>query len=247
MTGMLASVTSSAEAEIVLNEMVEVIDLKNPLKGALGALNKDIVIDVVNLVNKRATTSATIGDVNQCDPELLEKIQQMAATGVDIVKVGLFSSTPNQYFINTIYKACEQGISVVIVLFAEDYSGIESISELLNLNIKGIMLDTKNKNGRRLRDILSDETLKEFIRAARNNQLLTGIAGSLKYDDIGVLLSLESDYLGFRGALCSEGDRVNQLDKLKLKKIRNAIPRSEIINYDLIKDDKEELKNGTVA
>lgn len=247
MTGMLASVTTDSEASIVLAEAVDIIDLKNPLEGALGALNTCIVSKVVNTVNKRVITSATIGDVDPNDPELLRKIEMMAATGVDIVKVGLFTSMPTEHFIYTLRQACAQKIELVIVLLAEHYLGIKSVNTLLQTGIKGVMLDTKNKNGIRLTDILSVNSLKEFVELVRMNGLLTGLAGSLRLEDIDSLLELKPDYLGFRGALCVKGNRISQLDQYETKKIRNAIPQIQQVNYDRVNKENEVLRNGTMA
>ena len=88
MTGMLASVTSIEEAEMVLNAGVDIIDIKNPLKGALGALDIKGVKNIVQKVNGAIPTSATVGDINPDDPNLLDAIFTMASTGVDFVKVG---------------------------------------------------------------------------------------------------------------------------------------------------------------
>jgi len=60
---MLASVTSPEEAAIVLRAGVEIVDLKNPAAGALGALPYQLVEDVVQLVDGQAVVSATIGDL----------------------------------------------------------------------------------------------------------------------------------------------------------------------------------------
>lgn len=247
MTGMLASVTSIAEAEIVLNEGVDIIDLKNPHQGALGALDTDVVEEIVNTINGIVLTSATIGDIEPDNPELLENIYKISATGVDIVKIGLFDSQPTNQFIEAITKAVGQRINLVIVLFAEDYTGTKSLNPLLQTGINGIMLDTKDKTSKSLQTILSKHVLKEFVNTVKYHELLTGLAGSLRYEDINSLLKLEPDYLGFRGALCSENNRINQIDKFKIRKIRNAIPQANNINYDHSKSEEEVLKNGTVA
>ena len=247
MTGMLASVTSVAEASTVLNNAVDIIDLKQPSQGALGALTTDIVAAVVNVINDVVPTSATIGDVDPNDPGLLETICQMSETGVDIVKVGLFETRPTDYFIDAISKTVEKNINLVIVLFAENYIGNDSYKPLLQTGIKGIMLDTKDKSSKNLREILCNNELEDFIKTTRSAGLLTGLAGSLRFSDIENLLKLKPDYLGFRGALCSDNNRVNRIDSFKIKKIRNAIPQDSNINYDLRKSEQEVLKNGTVA
>ena len=248
MTGMLASVTNITEARIVLDESVDIIDIKNPHEGALGALELSGVKDIVRYVNNAIPTSATIGDVSPDDPELSRYIMDMANTGVDYVKVGLFDTRPSDYFIQTVHEAAQE-ISLVIVVFAENYSGKDSIKPLLQSGITGIMLDTKDKTGKNLCSLLNEETLKEFIETAKKYNLLTGLAGSLRFEDIQPLLDLKPDYLGFRGALCSENDRVNTINKVQVKKIRAAVPFSKLFNYDdrsYVKA-KWEVTNGTMA
>ena len=53
--------------------------------------------------------------------------------------------------------------------------------------------------------------------------LLCGLAGSLRLDDIARLAPLQADYLGFRGALCVQQQRTAQLDEVRLRQIRDAL------------------------
>lgn len=231
MTGMLASVNSIAEAKSILDLGVDIIDIKNPHEGALGALEIDAVKDIVKMVNGEILTSATIGDIKSDDPKLSDTILSMAETGVDYVKVGLFDNQPSEYFIKTITEAANRKIKLVIVMFAENYKGNESIEPLLNSGIVGIMLDTKEKKSKNLCALLNSNELKEFVETAKESGLLTGLAGSLRFEDIQSLLTLNSDYLGFRGALCSESDRVKSINKAQVNKIRTQIPFSKFSDF----------------
>ena len=228
MTGMLASVTSIEEAEMVLNAGVDIIDIKNPLKGALGALDIKGVKNIVQKVNGAIPTSATVGDINPDDPNLLDAIFTMASTGVDFVKVGLFDNKPSSCFIKTIINATNHDISLVIVSFAENYSGKDSITPFLGSGIVGIMLDTKEKTGNSLRSILDYYELQQFVELAREFNLLTGLAGSLRFDDIEPLLALKPDYLGFRGALCKQQQRIEAIDEMSVHRVRSKIPNQTI-------------------
>ena len=58
--GMLASVTSVAEAEAALAAGADLIDLKEPARGALGALDLDTVVAIVAAVGGRRPVSATV-------------------------------------------------------------------------------------------------------------------------------------------------------------------------------------------
>lgn len=232
MSGMLASVGSLAEARIALRAGADIIDLKDPGGGALGALDLNTLAVIAETLNGEAPLSATIGDIGPDDPALFEKIRRIAGTGVDIVKVGLFAEAPGPRFIKAINRAIETGIRPVIVLFAEDYAGPAGLGKLLRLNITGLMLDTKNKTGRGLTEIQDIAALGAFVRMAGRRGLLSGLAGSLRYNDIEPLAALLPDYLGFRGALCAAGNRLNPLDRNRVKKIREALTRFDMIDAE---------------
>jgi uncharacterized protein (UPF0264 family) len=92
------------------------------------------------------------------------------------------------------------------------------------------MLDTAHKNGKTLRHWRKEGELRQFVNRARAHGLLTGLAGSLRREDIAPLLAIEPDYLGFRGALCSRSKRNQNLDAEAFARIRSAIPDLECID-----------------
>ncbi|MBE0435773.1 MAG: hypothetical protein IBX56_08225, partial [Methylomicrobium sp.] len=63
MTGMLASVSKLDEALRILNFEVDIIDLKQPSQGALGALDTMTVARIVKAINGQCPISATVGDL----------------------------------------------------------------------------------------------------------------------------------------------------------------------------------------
>ena len=116
MTGMLASVNSLAEARLVLQAGVDIIDLKQPEQGALGALALADVRAIVQEVNGRCPISATVGDLPM-QPELVyNAVKVMADTGVDYVKIGFF---PGGDWQGTIDKLSGQKTKLIAVLFAD--------------------------------------------------------------------------------------------------------------------------------
>tara|TARA_R110002096_G_scaffold3529_1_gene17321 strand:+ start:7014 stop:7757 length:744 start_codon:yes stop_codon:yes gene_type:complete len=247
MTGMLASVTSIKEAQLVHKNGVDIIDLKNPELGALGALDTNVVSNIVDSISDVILTSATIGDIEPNDPLLYERIVSMGNTGVDYVKVGLFADYANEYFIEVLNQAVKKNIKIIVVLFAEDYVSLTSLEDLMTSDISGVMLDTKSKTDKNLLSLLNRQILDGFVRLAKSYGLLTGLAGSLQYEDISALLDIDADYLGFRGALCAENNRVRSIEIKNLVKIRKAIPRQRNIDYGDEEYREEVLSNGTMA
>jgi dihydroneopterin aldolase len=91
---MLGSVTGVEEARIALAGGVDIIDLKDPKAGALGAVDTTHIVETVRFVAGRTSVSAVCGDLPM-EPETIRlKAEEIAATGVDYVKLGFFPS-PN--------------------------------------------------------------------------------------------------------------------------------------------------------
>ena len=219
-TGMLASVTSLDEAHLVHRAGADIIDLKNPAQGALGALPLAQVREIVTAYGTRACLSATIGDL-PAQPECVhDAAKVMAATGVNYVKVGLFPSPGIRDCIQALQPLCINGVRLVMVLFADQQPGFNLLPAIAAVGCAGVMLDTADKRCGGLRACLAQQQLAEFVVQARECSLLVGLAGSLQADDISALLPLGVDYLGFRGALCRRGQRTDQLDPAAVRQIR---------------------------
>src|SRR5690606_26514065 len=92
MTQFLSSVTGMDEARIALAGGADIIDLKNPRDGALGALSPEQVRGTVADIAGRRPVSAVCGNVPMEPDELRAVAEEMAATGVDYLKVGIPSA-----------------------------------------------------------------------------------------------------------------------------------------------------------
>ena len=224
MTGFLASVSSVDEARLACSLGADVIDLKDPNRGALGALDEDQVRLITSLIGERATLSATIGDLPAWSAELETAVIGMHACGVDIVKVGVFDRSLSPFALSALDRLAGRHIRIVLVFFAEFYPVEADFEKLQSTGITGVMLDTCDKAGGNLRDKLDDGTLAQFVRSAATAGLITGLAGSLTGQDIPPLLQLNPDYLGFRGALCKQHQRTMRIDRTKVIEIRKLIP-----------------------
>lgn len=226
MTMMLASVRSLDEALIALEGGADLIDLKEPSRGALGALDHAAVRICVQAIGGRRAVSATIGDLPSMDPRTMtDAVERMASTGVDFIKIGFFSH-PRAFDCANALSQLASHTRMVAVLFADEPYELSLMDELARNGFAGAMLDTADKTGKTLCDMRSGNELAQFSNRCRSSGLLTGLAGSLRQEDIPRLLAIGPDYLGFRGALCRNGDRGRSLDRDTFAKIRAAIPQS---------------------
>lgn len=226
-TGMLASVTTCAEAIIALEGGADIIDLKNPAHGALGALDDYTVRAAVAALAGRVPISATVGDLVEMDADRIGRaVKHMAENGVDYVKVGFFPGPTSAACLDALSAHARGGIRLVAVLFGD--LGYEDfhVPDFAAAGFAGIMLDTAIKGRGSIRGQIADSRLADFVVAAQTSGLLAGLAGSLAITDIAPLIELRPDYLGFRGALCSGGVRTGGLDAAAFERVHSAICNS---------------------
>lgn len=219
MTGMLASINSLEEAQLILNTSVDIIDLKQPERGALGALDTETVAKIVRLVNQQKPVSATVGDLPMQAMIVYNAVKTMVTTGVDYIKIGFFPGGDWQATLDKLSTITQQGYQLIAVLFADSPLDMSVIQLIKKSGFSGVMLDTMDKSQGSLLQIMDLSEIQTFVSAANNSKLLCGLAGSLKEKDIQKLLHLDIDYLGFRGALCDQHDRIAKLDSVAIKLI----------------------------
>ncbi|OYW52415.1 MAG: hypothetical protein B7Y80_18460 [Hyphomicrobium sp. 32-62-53] len=209
----LASVTSVAEARTAMAAGAEIIDGKNPAAGALGALPHDTVRAIVNAVAGKVPVSATIGDLIP-EPEILcPAATAMAATGVDLVKIGFFSGGNAQSSIAALGNLTLGHARLVGLLLADRTPDFNLIPAMAAAGFAGVMLDTATKDGRSLPDVMAHQDIARFVSAARSAGLFVGLAGALRLQHIPVIAALTPDVMGFRGALCAGSVREGSLEE----------------------------------
>lgn len=233
MPQLLISVTSVKEAQIALQCGADIIDLKDPDQGALGALPLELVTEIVTFVNakgesERKVTSATIGDMPM-EPELLLKhALALSKTKVDIIKIGFFRDSSVKF---TDYQPCldvlkivsESGLKLIAVLFAEYEYPTSLVTAIKNAGFYGVMFDTANKNGATFLDYYSVDEMKDIANKVQDQGLLFGLAGSLNLQHVAMVKAILPDYMGFRGGVCINNQRRSKLDPEKIRAIREVI------------------------
>ncbi len=227
MTKWLASVQSLEEARILLPVLPDILDMKQPEKGALGALDIETISQIVDFIAGRCQTSATIGDLPMNADLIRTAMMAVAASRVDYVKIGLF---PNPHL-----KACIADLApsvnalstpVIAVLFVDKEADLALLPLLKESGFHGVMIDTAIKKGQHLRAHWSAIQLSNFVKQAHQQGLLCGLAGALRCRDIAALTQHGADYLGFRSALCEQQQRTSQLKRVLAEQIQQAIKLS---------------------
>jgi (5-formylfuran-3-yl)methyl phosphate synthase len=252
MTLMLTSVLSSAEAMLALERGADIIDCKDPARGALGALPLAEVEGIVKAVDRRRPVSAVV-ELPHDSSHAHSVLGAAAATGVDYIKFAL-PMTPDAREVIGDLAPLATKVRLVAVLFADLDPDFDLLGDLSAAGFHGAMLDTAHKGRGRLLDCMRLDALAQFVRACRAKKLVSGLAGSLEAPDVPRLLVLNPDVLGFRGALCDGRERRSAIDADAVSLIRDLIrhvlapgEREEEIDHVFVRDLVMPVEIGAYA
>lgn len=228
MTQLLISVSSTEEAQIALDNGADLIDLKDPGKGALGALPLMLIQAISRFVSaqtkqSRRLTSATVGDLPMQPALIVEQVAAIANTKIDIIKIGFFEADDYQPCLDALKPFTQSGVKLIAVLFSEYTYPAHLVAAISEAGLYGIMIDTANKNGMTFLDYFSIDEIKNIASDIQKHGLVFGLAGSLKLQNCAVMSQIGPNYVGFRGGVCADNQRQLALDAGKISAIRQAL------------------------
>jgi uncharacterized protein (UPF0264 family) len=220
---LLVSVSSASEAAAALAGGADIIDAKDPLAGALGAVSPAVLRNIHRAVGDTRILSAAIGDASS-DASVEQDTRACLAAGATFVKLG-FTGIGSAHRASILIEAAVRGAAagVIAVAYADSArAGSPAPDAMVDATARagaaGILLDTADKDGPGLRALFTAGELAAWIGAAHAAGLLVAVAGKLTASDLAFVRDAGADIAGVRGAACDGGrtgcvsaDRVRRL------------------------------------
>ncbi|WP_321430319.1 (5-formylfuran-3-yl)methyl phosphate synthase [uncultured Methanolobus sp.] len=230
---LLISPINPEEAIAAYEGGADIVDVKNPKEGSLGANFPWIISAVKESINSGKPISATIGDFNFKPGTASLAALGAAVAGADYIKVGLYDVQTEEQaleMLTNITKAVKNydAEKKVVASGYSDYERINSINPQLlpaigaKAGVDVVMVDTGIKDGRSTFEFMDEEELTKFTTAIRKEGLLSALAGTLKFEDLPALRRIEPDIIGVRGMVCG-GDRTSVIKAELVEKLRNEM------------------------
>ncbi len=231
MTGLLVSVRDAAEARDALAGGADLIDVKEPNAGSLGAAKPEVIADVIRAVAGRRPVSAAFGELREHSAERIQQITAAPAlANLSYVKLGLAgcASIPDwaEHWEQTL-RLFPNSVKAVAVAYA-DWKTADAPPPDVVIEIGGqfgcgaLLIDTFDKQRPGLLAALPIAELARIVRAARAVGMVVVLGGRIAPDDFASLLLLESDYLAVRGAVC-RGGRESRLDQALVRQVKERL------------------------
>ncbi len=224
MVKVLISPMDTKEAIESIEGGADIIDVKNPLEGSLGASFPWVIREIRDVALKYGKqVSATIGDMEYKPGTASLAALGAAQSGADYIKVGLFGVRNEEEAYNMLkpvlrsVKEFDENKKLVAAAYADCYR-INSIPPQLlpevgeTVGVDGVMIDTAIKDGKTIFDHMEMVELEEFIEGSRKGNLFCALAGGIKGIHTTALRELNPDIIGVRTAVCKSG-RSSRIEK----------------------------------
>lgn len=226
-TRLLVSVRSLAEARIAARESVDLIDLKEPSRGSLGAVSAWVAAQVAAELGGRHALSLALGELldapdERLEPDLLRWFR--------FAKIGLAGCADRRDWDLRWWDwaaRLPRDVRPVAVAYA-DWPLVHAPrpEDVLRLAARhgsaGLLLDTAEKQRGSLLQWLPLPQLRQLIEQAQDVGVWVAVAGSLDSATIPRVCALGPQWIAVRGAVCRAG-RQSEISASRLRAVVAAL------------------------
>ena len=234
--GLLVSVRDPLEAEEALAGGAAIIDVKDPLAGALGAASPETAAGVARVVAARDWTCAC-GELDDGSgiragvdrvATLVRRVAGVSPSPPAAVKAGLSRVAGGEWrhALGELVARLPGGVGFVAVAYADHLRAEaplpeEVIDAAREGRCAGVLVDTFDKTGPGLFGLAGAATVATWVARAHAAGLPIALAGRLSLDDIDTAVGTAADLIAVRSAACAarrgtgavDGDRLGAVDR----------------------------------
>ena len=214
--GVLVSVRDAEEAEEALAGGADVIDVKDPVRGSLGAAEPTVVAAVARVMGRRVPWTMAAGELAMGAVaigawlEAIGSAMPPGAAGPAAVKVGLagMARRPWRDELLQVHTLLPAGCMHVAVAYA-DFDRVDApsppdvIAAAGRLGCGMLLIDTADKRGPGLLGLRSPQVIDGWVADARRHGLGVALAGRVAIEEIRLAVTCGPDLVALRSAVCS--------------------------------------------
>ena len=230
---LLVTVVTPEEVEAAVAGGADIVDVKNPTEGSLGAPVPAILRAVRSRVTAPQHVSVALGDAPHLPGTMALAAAGAAACGADYLKIGLLGSArPEQaHDLLVAVRQAAADVNPSAQLVAVAYADASRVGALhpqdlpsiaRQAGIHGVMLDTAVKDGMSTWAALGDTGVAAFFEAAARLDLVAAVAGSMTERDFERARRCGVDIVGVRGSAC-DGGRDGVVSRARVRALRAAL------------------------
>jgi len=221
---LLVSVRDAAEAREAIAGGADIIDVKEPSRGALGAADAATIAAIAQVVLPHCPLSVALGEVAD------STVPPALPDGVQFAKFGLAQLTTVGHWQERWRTAVDQlpkAVGRIAVVYADwRQCAAPRPNEIVELAVEfqcvGVLIDTFDKS---LGNLLAHVPLPELTSLCRGiarRQMFVALGGSLTAQELPQIVPLRPQVLAVRTAVCN-GDRTGFISASRVAELKQAI------------------------
>lgn len=229
MTKLLISVRDADEANTAISAGADIIDVKEPRLGSLGAATRQTMGEVARVVAGQVPLSIACGELLG-EQELAARSIGEISTRINFAKLGLAgcgsqSDWPRR--LQQVIRHWPASINPVAVIYADwrlcDAPPPEEILlHAASLGCGAVLVDTHHKSAGNLLAHFTLDQLGLLGDKVKSQDQMFVLAGSLDQQAIESVVTLQPDFIAVRGAVC-RGSREGALDAEKVSALKSQL------------------------
>lgn len=232
---LLVSPINTDEALEAIKGGADIIDVKNPKEGSLGANFPWVIKSIRELTPENMHVSATLGDVPYKPGTVSLAAAGAVVSGANYIKVGLYGTKNYDEALNVMKNVVRtvNDLNPDALVVAAGYADADRVGAVDPSIIPKVandsgadlaMVDTAIKDGKTLFDFMNEDSISKFTAETHEYGIKNALAGSIKSEQLETLHNLGCDVVGVRGAACLGGDRnTGHIDRNAVIKLKNII------------------------
>ena len=212
MTALQVTVTTADEARAAVAAGVTMIFAA---VGPISAVPLSELRAILAVTGERAEVVAAAGGL--ADGELAD----FAATGVTALALPVPQGDAGAALLSRMGRSLAASVRLVAIFPPEAGPDFELLPVAAIAGFSGVWLSASESTDGLIKAVkLAD--IARFIASARRSKLSVGVSGALRVVDVGTLLPLRPDHLGFRAAVSEDEDPARPIDPARIRAVAAA-------------------------
>ena len=244
MSKLLVSVRNVQEVDLVTGQhQVDVIDVKEPDRGALGFVENPRLCDILRRIPSTRWSSVAMGELNEwiakwgsesvtnSNEYATSVLGKLSCPPPKFAKLGLSHVSSNGagdwvFAWQSWASLLPKGTRPVGVAYADhEHCSAPSIVEVIRasakLNCPFVLIDTFDKTLGSVFDLIPMGELRNHLSLIRALNMRSVLAGSVSVENLGSAFELCPDIIAVRGAVCA-GARTSTITRRSLNEFVNV-------------------------
>lgn len=248
MTRLLVSVRSAEEALAALAGGADLIDIKEPARGALGAADRATWLAVQDAIARRAPLSAALGELLELPPLEFEGCH------FRWVKAGLAGCASHGDWRERLQRlrlSLPAETELVAVIYADAERAAaptpeQIVTAAIDLGLRTLLIDTFDKSRGDVWTALASDELAALLATAKSHGLRVALAGSIDAGNFPRALQLAPDWVAVRGAACL-GGRTGTVTAERVATLKDHLTRVPLLACPAVPNFGGACPSGTAG